>query len=110
MEIGFHDQVAVMGFSAGGAVALHTALAYPEHISHLILVGTHAAWDYNIVHRLGEIQVPALVIVGRDDFITPVTCGAGDLRREWSHAVHRGAGAVPDHRRGVVDRMIQGRT
>jgi proline iminopeptidase len=144
-----HERIAVLGLSAGGAVALHYALLFPQHVSHLILVGTHAAWDYgeeisaqmeqrqptpemvaafrppppatdaeyaqmvetimplfyyrfdpeanhrflqnvvwsvsgytrygellrnyNIVHRLGEIQVPALVIVGRDDFITPVT-------------------------------------
>lgn len=26
---------------------------------------------YNVVSRLGEIQVPTLVAVGRDDFITP---------------------------------------
>lgn len=38
--------ICVMGFSAGGAIALHYALAYPRHLSHLILVGTHAAWDY----------------------------------------------------------------
>jgi len=40
------DQVVVMGFSAGGAIALHYALAFPQHLSHLILVGAHAAWDY----------------------------------------------------------------
>lgn len=52
-----HDQIAVMGFSAGGAIALHYALNYPDRLTHLILVGTHAAWDYgeeiaaNLAHR-----------------------------------------------------------
>ena len=40
------DRVIVMGFSAGAAIALHYALRYPEHLSHLVLVGGHAAWDY----------------------------------------------------------------
>jgi len=142
------QQTAVMGFSAGGAIALHYALTYPERMSHLILVGAHAAWDYtheiesslarfpttpeqlaaftvvhpktddeyqqmfetimplyyhrfdpamnqrflervawsvsayhrynelivthDVVARLGEIRAPTLVIVGRDDFVTPI--------------------------------------
>ena len=141
------EKIGVMGFSAGGAIALHYALSYPDHLSHLILVGTHAAWDYtdeiaanvagrnpspealavfgasppatdaefaqmveaimplyyhrfdpaanrcfledvvwsasayaaysqalerhDVTARLGEIAAPTLVIVGRDDFITP---------------------------------------
>lgn len=141
------EAITVMGFSAGGAIALHYALGYPQHLERLILVGTHAAWDYgdeiaerlarkqpspemlaafsapppttddayaqmvetimplffhdyspvasqrftgdvvwnasayvrygellkahNVVSRLRDIQVPVLVIVGRDDFITP---------------------------------------
>lgn len=40
------DTIAVMGFSAGAAIALHYALQYPQNLSHLILVGAHAAWDY----------------------------------------------------------------
>lgn len=140
------DRIMVMGFSAGAAIALHYALTYPERLSHLILVGGHAAWDYgdeimaacqrrgaapemldavtrsprddadlarivrnfmplylhrydadlaeryvknvrwdaaanvrygellrdyNLVAWLGEIHVPTLIIVGRDDVVTP---------------------------------------
>lgn len=144
-----HEQVAVMGFSAGAAIALHYALEYPQRLSHLILVGGHAAWDYgeeisaaferrgatpemravlsgappannadlerivrvllplylhrfeaelaerylrhtiwdaaanrryaelmpshNVAPRLGEITAPTLILVGRDDVITPPT-------------------------------------
>lgn len=147
-HLGF-DQIAALGFSAGGAIALHYALADPEHLTHLMLVGAHAAWDYqdeitanlarrqatpemlaafsasppatdtayaamfklilplyfhrfdpalssrftenvvwsasayvryseimrdhNVAPRLGEIEVPTLVMVGRDDFITPLS-------------------------------------
>lgn len=143
------ERVAVMGFSAGAAIGLHYALGYRQHLSHLILVGGHAAWDYgddiraaferrgatpemlavlsdpppaddaamgravrtllplylhrfdaalaerylgraiwsasasarygellrdyNVVPRLGEIATPTLIVVGRDDVITPPT-------------------------------------
>lgn len=142
------EKICVMGFSAGGAIALHYALAYPDRLAGLILVGAHAAWDYadeiaaglerrdpagelrahfaapppatdeelarlveaimplyyhrfdpeanrrhldgviwsasaqarygeilpthDVAARLGEIAAPTLVLVGRDDFITPV--------------------------------------
>lgn len=43
-HLGF-AQVAVMGHSFGGCVALEYALRYPERVSHLILVGTTARSD-----------------------------------------------------------------
>lgn len=140
------DKIVVMGFSAGAAIGLHYALRFPQRLSHLLLVGGHAAWDYgeeildacrrrgatpemlaafqrspkddkdlaqmvrhlmplymhrynadvaeqyvtnvrwdaaasarygqllrdyNLEPRLGEIQIPTLIIVGRDDVVTP---------------------------------------
>ena len=140
------ERVAVMGHSYGGCLALLYALHYPAHLSHLLLVGTTAAWDYfdemaaesqrrglgadvvnalvdlptsneqmaryqraiapvafhrdnvglvdrvlgktvwnweanarsrqmagdfNVVSRLGEIDVPTLILAGRDDFFCP---------------------------------------
>jgi proline iminopeptidase len=44
-HLGF-DTIAVMGHSYGGCLALLYALRHPQHISHLLLVGTTAAWDY----------------------------------------------------------------
>jgi len=38
------DRSVVVGHSSGGAVALSYALAYPERVSHLILVSTAATW------------------------------------------------------------------
>ena len=38
------DRCVVIGHSSGGAVALTYALAYPDRVSHLILVSTSATW------------------------------------------------------------------
>ena len=142
--LGF-EKIVVIGHSIGGCVALKYALRYPEYLSHLTLIDTAPAWDYNeeilanverkgtkemivawntpittneeyacfgevagplywhkfdaelhkrlgskIVHnvealnaegvsvknynvvpRLGEIETPTLILVGKDDFICP---------------------------------------
>ncbi len=41
-----YEKVAVLGHSYGGCLALQYALRHPRHVSHLLLVGTTAAWDY----------------------------------------------------------------
>jgi proline iminopeptidase len=144
-HLGF-EQVAVMGHSYGGFVALEYALRYPRRLSHLILLDTASNFDYgeeidanarrkgateeqmqaldapvgseeefrrvleiikplywhrfdaelsarvfartvfsakayeaggsllkdwNLTPRLGEIGAPTLIVVGREDFITP---------------------------------------
>jgi len=37
----------------------------------LIFAGRHLLNDWTVMHRLGEISVPTLVIAGRDDFLFP---------------------------------------
>ena len=41
-----HDEVAVLGFSYGGFIALEFALRHPERLSHLVLMGTAPAFGY----------------------------------------------------------------
>jgi len=53
-HLGF-EKVAVLGHSYGGCLALQYALRYPHHLSHLLLVGTTAAWDYTD-HLIAELQ------------------------------------------------------
>ena len=55
------ERVAVLGHSFGGIVALAYALRYPERVSHLILVGTVAAFDHwdEIRAALRRNQPPA---------------------------------------------------
>lgn len=44
-HLGF-EKITVLGHSYGGCLALLYALRYPQRVSHLLLVGTTAAWDY----------------------------------------------------------------
>jgi len=144
-RLGF-EEIAVMGYSYGGFVALEYALRYPRRLSHLILLDTAPTLDYgeeieanarrkgateeqmealdapvgdeeefrrvleiigplywhrfdaeldarvfartvysaeayeaggsllegwDLTPRLGEIDAPTLIVVGRDDFVTP---------------------------------------
>jgi proline iminopeptidase len=146
-RLGF-EEVAVLGYSFGGCIALEYALRYPERLSHLILLDTAPTLDYaeeieanarrkgatqeqlealdasaeddaeywrlwkmieplyfhtfdadlaervlgkmivcveaseageaiteewDLTPRLGEISAPTLILVGRDDFITPLS-------------------------------------
>jgi len=44
-HLGFKE-VAVLGYSFGGFIALEYALRYPERLSHLVLLDTTPAFDY----------------------------------------------------------------
>src|ERR671920_2466600 len=44
--LGF-EEVAVLGYSFGGFVALEYALRYPEHLSHLVLLDTAPTFNYD---------------------------------------------------------------
>jgi proline iminopeptidase len=58
------EKMAVLGHSYGGCLTLQYALRYPDRVSHLLLVGTTAAWDYTdqIVAELQERAVSAKVL------------------------------------------------
>lgn len=138
------EKVAVLGHSCGGCIALQYALRYPRRLSHLILVGTTAAWDgtdqvlaelerrnpgaavvtalldvagdeaefargqklvaatlgfqlmadCDVVSRLGEIDVPTLVLTGRHDFFRPPS------QAERMHRGIRGADMIVFERSG----------
>ncbi len=87
----------IAGHSLGGAIALTMALEYASELSGLLLIGTGARlrvlpaileearrasvvtyrdWaacnDFDIMNRLNEIRLPALIICGADDRYTPV--------------------------------------
>jgi len=87
----------IAGHSLGGAIALTMALEYASELGGLILIGTGARlrvlpaileeaqrasvvtyrdWaacnNFDIMNRLNEIRLPALIICGADDRYTPV--------------------------------------
>lgn len=58
----------------------------------LIFAGTHMARDWSVMDRLGEIEVPTLVMAGRDDFVFPP-----------EHQAQLAAG-IPNARLQIVER------
>src|SRR5215213_7024615 len=70
-HLGF-EEVTVLGHSYGGFIALEYALRYPERLGRLILLAFAFGLErWSVVPRLGEVSVPTLILVGRDDFICP---------------------------------------
>jgi abhydrolase domain-containing protein 14 len=63
----------IVGPSMGGRVALEFALAYPELIGGLVLVGAVGVVENR--SRLGEIKVPVLAVWGGNDAVAPPAHG-----------------------------------
>lgn len=63
----------LLGPSMGGRVALEFALAHPELLGGLILVGAVGILENR--SRLGEIKVPVLAVWGGSDTVSPPTLG-----------------------------------
>lgn len=77
-HLGF-ERTAVLGHSYGGCLALRYALRFPERTSHLLLVGTTAAWDYpgEIAAALAA-RAPSPGVV--DAFLSPASDEAAFAR------------------------------
>ena len=68
-----HLPAALVGNSFGGAVALRTALAYPERVSKLVLVGSALpAWEFTEEMRSYWAEEGAAVEAGDLDLATQV--------------------------------------
>lgn len=67
------DRPILLGPSMGGRVALEFALAHPQLVGGLILVGAVGVEENR--DRLKEIKMPTLVIWGGDDTVSPLANG-----------------------------------
>ncbi len=76
------EKPVIVGPSMGGKVALDFALAHPELVGGLVLIG--AVGVEEIKEQLSTIKVPTLILWGSEDAISPLTNG------------HLLAGLIPD--------------
>lgn len=74
------DRVVLAGFSQGGAVALHTALRYPERLAGLMALSTYLPLADALAHEgdPANRDIPILMCHGEYDAILPLELG------EWS--------------------------
>jgi abhydrolase domain-containing protein 14 len=65
------EQAVLIGPSMGGRIALEFAIAYPQRVAGLILVGAVGVEENQT--RLSAITAPSLIVWGGDDQIAPLT-------------------------------------
>ena len=76
-HLGF-EEVAVLGYSFGGCIALEYALRYPEHLSHLILLDTAPTLDY-----AEEVEANARRKGATPDHLEALDASAEDEAEYW---------------------------
>jgi phospholipase/carboxylesterase len=74
------NRIVIAGFSQGGAVALHTALRYPERLAGLMALSTYLPLADALAHERDPANrdLPILMCHGEYDAILPLELG------EWS--------------------------
>lgn len=68
-------RIVLAGFSQGGAVALQTALAYPEPLAGLLAMSTYFATHKTVVPHAANQGLPILVLHGSHDPMVPELMG-----------------------------------
>ena len=87
------DRIVIAGFSQGGAIALHTALRYPERLAGLMALSTYLPLADKLITEAASINraLPILMCHGQYDTVLPLDLGqwsrdqltALDYRVEW---------------------------
>ncbi len=67
------DRPILLGPSMGGQIALEFALAHPQMVGGLILVGTVGVTENK--EHLAKLKMPTLIIWGGDDTVAPLADG-----------------------------------
>jgi len=85
------EKIILAGFSQGGAIAVQSALAYPETLGGLIALSTYLLYDEDLEHRRHESNRDLSVFVGHGTSDPMVPCFLGEQvagrLREIGHAV-----------------------
>ena len=75
------EKIVVAGFSQGGALALHTALRYPDPLAGIMVLSAYALQERGLIKAWEDAQktTPFLFGHGRRDEVVPLKRG----RRAW---------------------------
>lgn len=69
------EHIVIAGFSQGGAVAYHVALAHPERLAGLITLSTYLATNDILDYSTANKDIPILIEHGTQDPVVPVILG-----------------------------------
>jgi phospholipase/carboxylesterase len=89
------DNIVVAGFSQGGAIALHTALRYPQKLAGLMALSTYLplqdSFNDEVLNDPAAVnrELPVFMAHGSFDPVLPMTLGRGsaDLLQENGYRV-----------------------
>lgn len=85
------DRIMIAGFSQGGAVALHTALRYPQRLAGVMALSTYLPLRDSLAAEASAANrdLPILMCHGLRDGVVPAALGSGsrDLLRELGYSV-----------------------
>jgi phospholipase/carboxylesterase len=70
-------RIVLAGFSQGGAVALHTALRYPEPLAGVMALSTYLPVSATLAGERSDAnrELPILMVHGTEDVVVPVALG-----------------------------------
>lgn len=73
------DHIVIAGFSQGGAIALHTALRYPQRLAGVMALSTYLPLSGSLATEASAANrdVPILMCHGSRDGVLPVALGSG---------------------------------
>jgi phospholipase/carboxylesterase len=71
------EKVVLAGFSQGGAIALHTALRYPQRLAGVLALSTYLplTWALNTERSAANVSMPIFMAHGIHDPVLPQSMG-----------------------------------
>jgi phospholipase/carboxylesterase len=72
------NRIVIAGFSQGGAIALHTALRYPQHLGGVLALSTYLPLRGTLSSEAAQANraVPILMCHGTQDSVVPMALGS----------------------------------